>query len=52
MREAEAEGREEAEGLAICRELAAAVKPLVRGVQVAAPNGRLDLALAVLDSIR
>lgn len=52
MRRAEAEGREEAEGLVICKELAAQLRPLVQGLQVAAPDGRLDLALAVLESLR
>jgi homocysteine S-methyltransferase len=52
MRAAEATGTEEEEGLAICKELAVAMRPLVQGIQVAAPGGRLDLALAVLDSIR
>ncbi|MFT7583215.1 MAG: methionine synthase I (cobalamin-dependent)/5,10-methylenetetrahydrofolate reductase [Myxococcota bacterium] len=52
MRRAETDGREEAEGLLIAKELAAAIRPHVQGLQVVAPNGRVDLALAVLDSIR
>ena len=51
MRQAEARDEEEAEGLAICRELAAEIRPLVRGIQVVAPRGRIDLALAVLESL-
>lgn len=52
MRQAESQGTEEQEGLAICQELAVALRPLVRGIQIAAPNGRLDLPLAVLASLR
>ncbi|MCI0340265.1 MAG: bifunctional homocysteine S-methyltransferase/methylenetetrahydrofolate reductase [Planctomycetales bacterium] len=48
MRAAEAKGTEADEGIAIARELAAALRPLVRGLQVAAPGGRVDAALAVL----
>lgn len=51
MRRAEAAGTEEAEGVAIARELALAVRPLVQGVQVVAPNGRVDLALSVLEAL-
>ena len=51
MRMAEAQGDEEAEGLRISQELAAEIRPLVQGIQVAAPSGRIDLALAVLDSL-
>jgi homocysteine S-methyltransferase len=48
MREAEARGDEAAEGLAIAREVAAAVRPFVRGLQVVAPDGHAETALAVL----
>ncbi|MEW6322908.1 MAG: bifunctional homocysteine S-methyltransferase/methylenetetrahydrofolate reductase [Acidobacteriota bacterium] len=41
-----------AEGVAIARELAAALSPLAQGIQVSAPSGRLDLALAVLEGQR
>ena len=51
MRQAEARGDEEAEGLAISRELLAEIRPLVQGIQVVAPSGRIDLALAVLESL-
>ena len=44
-------GDEEAEGLAISRELAAELRPLVQGIQVAAPSGRIDLALAILGDV-
>ncbi|MCB9735976.1 MAG: bifunctional homocysteine S-methyltransferase/methylenetetrahydrofolate reductase [Deltaproteobacteria bacterium] len=52
MRAAEAAGTEESEGLLIARELVAAVRPLVQGIQVVAPNGRVDLALQVLEAAR
>ncbi|HEX5136753.1 MAG TPA: bifunctional homocysteine S-methyltransferase/methylenetetrahydrofolate reductase [Planctomycetota bacterium] len=39
MGEAEGRGEEEAEGVAIARELCAAVRPLVQGILVAAPDG-------------
>jgi homocysteine S-methyltransferase len=47
MVEAEGRGEEEAEGLAIARELCAAVKPLVQGILVAAPDGDVARALEV-----
>jgi len=52
MRAAEAAGTEEAEGTLIARELAAAIRPQVQGLQVVAPAGRVDLALQVLDALR
>ncbi|MGM0577529.1 MAG: bifunctional homocysteine S-methyltransferase/methylenetetrahydrofolate reductase [Myxococcota bacterium] len=52
MRRAEAEGTESEEGLAIACELARAVRPLVQGVQVVAPGGHVDVALAVVDAAR
>jgi homocysteine S-methyltransferase len=50
MRRAAADGREAAlaEGTAIARETAAAIRGRVAGLQVAAPAGRVDVALAVL----
>ncbi|MHC4164484.1 MAG: bifunctional homocysteine S-methyltransferase/methylenetetrahydrofolate reductase [Planctomycetota bacterium] len=48
MQEAEARGGEAAEGLAIARELVAAVRPLVQGLQIVAPDGRAGTVLAVL----
>ncbi len=47
MVEAEGRGEEEAEGLAIARELLDAVRPLVQGVLVAAPDGNVERALGV-----
>ena len=37
--------------LAIARELVAALRPMVQGVQVSARSGRLDVALDVLDGL-
>lgn len=50
MRRASAVGKEAAlaEGVAIAREMLAALRPHVAGVQVAAPMGRVEVALEVL----
>ncbi len=40
-----------AEGVAIAQELIAAIRPSVAGVQVAAPMGRVEVALEVLDGV-
>jgi methionine synthase I (cobalamin-dependent)/5,10-methylenetetrahydrofolate reductase len=48
MRRAELQGRELDEGLAIARELVAAVRSLASGLQITPPMGRADLALAVI----
>jgi homocysteine S-methyltransferase len=50
MRRASERGKEAAlaEGMAIAREMLAAVRGLVRGVQVAAPLGKVEVALEVL----
>ena len=49
-----AEGREAAtqEGIAIAREIAAALRGAVQGVQIATQSGDIDAALAVLDGLR
>jgi homocysteine S-methyltransferase len=41
-----------AEGVAIARELGRSLKGAVQGVHVAAPSGRIEAALAVLDGLR
>ena len=41
-----------AAGILIARELAAALRPLVQGVQVSSPTGNVEAALAVLDGLR
>jgi homocysteine S-methyltransferase len=50
MRQASERGKEAAlaEGVAIAREMLAAIRGTVRGVQVAAPMGKVDVALEVL----
>lgn len=50
MRRASAKGKEEglAEGILIAQEMLAAVRSRVRGVQVAAPMGRADVAVQVI----
>jgi homocysteine S-methyltransferase len=50
MRAASAKGKEEAlaEGIQIAREMLAAIRTRVRGVQVAAPMGRVGVALQVI----
>jgi len=49
-----AEGREAAtqEGIAIAREIAAALRNVVQGVQIATQSGDIEAALAVLDGLR
>ncbi len=51
MEAAQAKGSEAAreEGVAIARETLARVRPLVQGIQVSPPMGRVDLALSVLE---
>ncbi len=38
-----------AEGIAIAREMLERVRPLVQGVQVSAPFGKVELALRVFE---
>jgi methionine synthase / methylenetetrahydrofolate reductase(NADPH) len=54
MREAEARGADAAveEGIRIAVEGLEAVLPLVRGIHVSAPRGRVDLALRVVEEAR
>lgn len=52
MREAEEKGQEADCGLAIAIELAKAVSPMVQGLQIVAPDGRVDVALAVIEALR
>ncbi len=54
MRRASAEGKESAlaEGVRIAREMAAAVRERVQGIQVSAPLGRVPVALDVLSAAR
>ncbi len=52
MRRADRPGGAPAEGVAIAREIAAALRPMVQGLQVSTPSGNVDSALAVLDGLR
>jgi len=51
MRRADAAGRAAAEGLAIAREMAAEVRPLVRGVQISTAPKAIDMALGVIEAV-
>jgi homocysteine S-methyltransferase len=51
MREADARGRARDEGLAIAREIVAAVRPLVQGLEISTAAGAAEIALHVLDGI-
>jgi homocysteine S-methyltransferase len=52
MRRADRAGSAEAEGVAIAREVALALKGGVQGIQVSTSSGNVDAALAVLDGLR
>jgi methionine synthase / methylenetetrahydrofolate reductase (NADH) len=51
MRRAEAKGRAAEEGLAIAREIAGQIRPLVQGVQITATPKAIDVALGVIDAL-
>src|SRR5262245_24757451 len=51
MRRADADGRAADEGLAIAREIAAAVRPLVQGVQISTAPRAIHMALGVIDAV-
>jgi len=51
MQQAEQDGREAEEGIAIAREVALAVEPMVRGILVVAPGLAVESALAVLQEV-
>jgi homocysteine S-methyltransferase len=50
IRRAEASGRAAAEGLAIAREIAAEIRPLVQGLQITTATGSAETALAVIEA--
>lgn len=52
MRRADGADAEAREGVAIAREIAAALRGSVQGVQVSTPSGDVETALAVLDGLR
>ena len=49
MRRADADGRAEEEGLAIAREIAAHVRPLVQGLQISTAPRAIDMALGLIE---
>ena len=51
MRQADEEGRAPAEGIAIAREIVAAVRPLVTGVQIGTAGRQFSSILGVLEAI-
>ena len=51
MRRADGAAAAAAQGIAIARETINAIRTMVQGVHLAAPGGRIDSALAVLDGI-
>jgi homocysteine S-methyltransferase len=52
MRRTEGDETASEEGVRIAQELGAALRPMVQGLQVSAPSGRLDLALRTLEGLR
>jgi 5,10-methylenetetrahydrofolate reductase len=51
MRQADADGRAADEGLAIAREIAAEIRPLVQGFQISTAPRALEMALSVIDDV-
>jgi methionine synthase I (cobalamin-dependent)/5,10-methylenetetrahydrofolate reductase len=51
MRRADANGHAAAEGLAIAREIAAEVRPLVQGIQISSTGESIEAALGVIDGL-
>jgi methionine synthase / methylenetetrahydrofolate reductase(NADPH) len=51
MRRADAGGRAADEGLAIAREIAAEIRPLVRGVQISTAPKALEMAMALVEAV-
>src|SRR6185436_14352253 len=50
MRRADAEGRAVEEGMAIAREIAAEIRPLVQGVQISTTPRGIDMALGLIEA--
>jgi homocysteine S-methyltransferase len=51
MRRAEAAGRAAAEGLAIAREIAAEIRPLVQGIQISPAGDSIESALGIVEAV-
>ncbi len=52
MRRADGQQAATAEGVAIAREIAAALRPSVQGLQVSAASGNFGAALELVDGLR
>jgi homocysteine S-methyltransferase len=52
MRRADGAAAAAAEGIAVAREIASALRGAVQGVQVSTPSGNIEAALAVIDGLR
>jgi len=50
MRRAENDGRAQAEGILIAREVATEIRPLVQGLQISTAAGAVDAALEVMEA--
>jgi methionine synthase / methylenetetrahydrofolate reductase(NADPH) len=51
MRRADADGRATEEGIAIAREIAAEIRPLVQGIQISTAPKAIDMALGVIGAV-
>ncbi len=51
MRRADAAGNAATEGIAIAREIAAAIRPMVQGIQISTAAGAVDSALLVMEAV-
>jgi methionine synthase / methylenetetrahydrofolate reductase (NADH) len=51
MRRADAKGDSAAEGLAIAREIAAEIRPLVQGIQISTAGDSIESALSVMEAV-
>jgi len=51
MRRADANGQAAAEGLAIAREIAAEIRPLVQGIQISTAGNSIESALGVIEAM-
>jgi homocysteine S-methyltransferase len=51
MREADAAGRAASEGVSIARQVVAAVRPMVQGIQISTAAGTVDAAIDVIETV-
>jgi methionine synthase / methylenetetrahydrofolate reductase(NADPH) len=50
MRRADAEGRAVDEGMAVAREISAAIRPMIQGVQISTPPRAVEMALGLIEA--